>query len=70
MILGSFLDTYFPSSYFITEEFASRPLVWKIGFAYGQLKSMMYKTYMVGWCLMEVGPIASGLSFNGYDDKG
>lgn len=31
---------------------------------------MMYKTYMVGWCLMEVGPIASGLSFNGYDDKG
>lgn len=25
---------------------------------------------MVGWCLMEVGPIASGLGFNGYDEQG
>jgi lysophospholipid acyltransferase len=30
----------------------------------------MYKTYLVGWCLMECGPIASGLSFNGYDEVG
>ena len=31
---------------------------------------MMYVKYMIGWCLMEVGPIASGLGFNGYDEKG
>jgi len=30
----------------------------------------MYKTYLIGWCLMDVGPIASGLSFNGYNENG
>ena len=27
------------------------------------------QTYCVGWCLMECGPIAAGLSFNGYDKE-
>ena len=27
------------------------------------------QTYIVGWCLMECGPIAAGLGFNGYDKK-
>ena len=27
------------------------------------------QTYIVGWCLMECGPIASGLSYNGIDEK-
>ena len=27
------------------------------------------QTYLVGWCLMECGPIASGLSYNGRDEK-
>mmetsp|Transcript_36606 Transcript_36606/g.26677 ORF Transcript_36606/g.26677 Transcript_36606/m.26677 type:complete len:81 (-) Transcript_36606:449-691(-) len=26
-------------------------------------------TYYIGFCLMDVGPIASGLSFNGYDKE-
>lgn len=29
---------------------------------------MKMQTYMVGWFLMECGPIASGLGFNGYDE--
>lgn len=27
-------------------------------------------TYVIGFCFMECGPIASGLSFNGVDSKG
>ena len=27
------------------------------------------QTYLVGFCLMDVGPIASGLAFNGYDKE-
>lgn len=30
----------------------------------------MYRTYMVGWCLMEVGPIASGLAYSKTDEHG
>lgn len=54
----------------LTDEFASHSLIWKIAFSVGLLKNVMYRTYMIGWCLMEVGPIASGLGFNGYDEKG
>jgi len=68
--VGSLFDSYCPTSFYTTDAFASKSLLYKIGFSYGSLKGMMYKTYMVGWCLMEVGPIASGLSFNGYDEKG
>lgn len=27
-------------------------------------------TYIIGFCLMDCGPIASGLAFNGYDSNG
>lgn len=27
-------------------------------------------TYVIGFCFMDCGPIASGLAFNGYDEKG
>ena len=30
---------------------------------------LVIQTYLVGWCLMECGPIAAGLSFNGYDKE-
>ena len=29
----------------------------------------MAQTYLVGFCLMDVGPIACGLAFNGYDKE-
>ena len=70
VVAGSIFDHYFPKDYLLTSEFASLSLFWKILYSYGTLKNMMYKTYMVGWCLMEVGPIASGLSFNGLDEQG
>lgn len=31
---------------------------------------VMMCTYLIGFCFMECGPIASGLSFNGYDSDG
>ena len=30
---------------------------------------LVMQTYIVGWCLMECGPIAAGLGFNGYDKE-
>jgi D-alanyl-lipoteichoic acid acyltransferase DltB (MBOAT superfamily) len=68
--VGSFFDHYFPNSFLLTDEFAAHSLLWKIGYSYGTLKNMMYRTYMIGWCLMEVGPIASGLAYNGNDESG
>jgi lysophospholipid acyltransferase len=68
--VGSFFDNFFPHEFLLTDEFASHSLLWQIGYTFGSLKNMMYRTYMVGWCLMEIGPIASGLSFNGLDENG
>jgi lysophospholipid acyltransferase len=36
---------------------------------YGTLKNEMM-TYLVGFCLMESGPIICGLAFNGTDKDG
>ena len=68
--VGTLFDHFFPNAFMLSDEFASHSLVWKIAYSWGTLKNMMYRTYMVGWCLMEVGSLASGLSFNGLDDKG
>jgi hypothetical protein len=27
-------------------------------------------TYIIGFCLMDAGPIASGIAFDGYDENG
>ena len=38
----------------------------KMAYLYGVTKQMS-QTYLVGFCLMDVGPIACGLAFNGYE---
>jgi hypothetical protein len=68
--VGAVLSFYFPNKFMMTDEFKAHSLLWKILYSLGGLKAMMYRTYVVGWCLMEVGPLASGLSYNGLDDKG
>jgi len=67
---GSFFAYFFPYKYMLTDEFDNHSLLWKIFFTCGNVKSVMYVKYMIGWCLMEVGPIAAGLGFNGYDENG
>ena len=68
--VGAVLNFYFPNQFMMTDEFKAHSLLWKIFYSLGGLKACMYRTYVVGWCLMEVGPLASGLSYNGLDDKG
>ena len=64
-ILAQFVDEKFT----LTEEFANEyNLFQKWLYLYVALKLVM-QTYLVGWTLMECGPIASGLSFNGYDKE-
>ena len=40
----------------------------KILYVYGVTKQVS-QTYLVGFCLMDIGPIACGLAFNGYDKE-
>lgn len=47
-----------------TAAFAQMGPLRKVVQMYGDLKSFM-TVYLTGFCLMEVGPIASGLSYNG-----
>ena len=68
--VGAVLNFYFPNQFMMTDEFKAHSLLWKIFYSLGGLKACMYRTYVVGWCLMEVGPLAAGLSYNGLDDKG
>lgn len=68
--VGAFFAYYFPVKFMLTDEFRDHSIPWKIWYSYGQLKGFMYRTYMVGWCLMEVGPLASGLCYNGNDEHG
>lgn len=53
----------------ITDEFAALSIQSKCVYMFGVF---LYRcaTYCVGFCLMESGPIASGLGFNGYDAQG
>lgn len=70
VIVGTLFDHFFDHNFMLTESFAELPIYKKVLYSWGSLKNMMYLRYMVGWCLMEVGPIASGLSFSGYDENG
>lgn len=45
------------------------PLLRKWVFMIGVLFQMM-STYVIGFCFMECGSLASGFSFNGYDKEG
>jgi lysophospholipid acyltransferase len=70
VFIGIVLGKVLNKDYYVSEEFAAKPLYWKIYLIYFFGRVVMYKTYLVGWCLMDLGPIASGLSFNGYDEEG
>ena len=40
----------------------------KVLYLYGVTKQVS-QTYLCGFCLMDIGPIACGLAFNGYDKE-
>lgn len=66
---GAILGSYVDEKFMLTAEFLNEyTIVQKIFYMYVVIKLTM-QTYLVGWCLMECGPIASGLAFNGYDKE-
>jgi len=66
---GAVLSAFVDENFMLTEEFLmGYSLPHKFFYQYLVLKLVM-QTYLVGWCLMECGPIASGLSYNGRDEK-
>ena len=66
---GLICGIWFDEKVLLTEEYLYEwGLPWKILFMWGHVKNMM-TTYLIGFCLMECGPIAAGLSFNGYDKE-
>lgn len=70
MYIGAvgFMSDYFPFGYVLTAEYAARPYWQKMLILLGTLKHKLF-TYYTAFCLMDSGSYASGLSFNGYDDK-
>lgn len=56
----------FPQSFYFASEFAQRPLVWRLGYAYVAQQAVKFKYYFA-WLLAEGSCIASGLSYNGRD---
>ena len=69
IVFQSVCNSHFKQWYMITDEFAALSIYKKIVYMFGVF---LYRcaTYCVGFCLMESGPIASGLGFNGYDADG
>lgn len=66
---GAILSQYCDEKFMLTEEFlVEYSLPRKLFYQYLVVKLTM-QTYLVGWCLMECGPIAAGLSYNGRDEK-
>ena len=63
-ILG---DTFYPE-HLLTEEYASKHIVYKYLYALCTLKLKIF-TYYTAFCLMHTAAIASGLSFNKYDEN-
>ena len=67
---GAILDQFVDVQFMVTDTFLKEySIPQKLLYQYGCVKLVM-QTYSVGWCLMESGAVAAGLSFNGYDEKG
>lgn len=67
VVSGAILASFVDEKFMLTEDFLNNYSFFeKLFYQFFVLKLAM-QTYLVGWCLMECGPIASGLSFNGYD---
>lgn len=58
------LNKYFDEKYYLTDEFKQTPFLSKLPIMIGTLFQIM-STYVTGFCFMECGTIASGLSYNG-----
>lgn len=65
--VGALLSQLVDEQFLVSEQFLNDYSIFaKICYMYLVLKMIM-STYLVGWCLMEAGPIASGLGYNGLD---
>ena len=66
---GAILAIYIDEMYPTTPKFATDlNMLERLVYLFAVTKKMA-QTYLVGWCLMDVGPIACGLAFNGYDKE-
>ena len=69
VLTGAILASQVDEKFMLTAEFLNEySIAHKLLYQYLVVKLVM-QTYLVGWCLMECGPIATGLSFNGYDEE-
>lgn len=69
VLTGAILSKIVDEKFMLTKEFRiGFSIPEKIFYQYLTVKLTM-QTYLVGWCLMECGPIAAGLSYNGVDKE-
>jgi D-alanyl-lipoteichoic acid acyltransferase DltB (MBOAT superfamily) len=64
-----FWGQYFDEKFYMTKEFEQMPFTTKFGFMIAVIFNIM-SIYVIGFCFMETGIIASGLSYNGTDEHG
>ena len=69
IVASIILNSYWYDKYYLTPEFGALAPIPKV-LTMVALLLLMMSTYLIGFCFMECGPIASGLSFNGYDAEG
>jgi hypothetical protein len=62
--IQSFLNARFQASFMLTEEFAIYPIHVKMVHFLGNMWGRM-ATYVIGFCFMDCGVIASGLAYSG-----
>lgn len=65
----SVLSSMFNQTYFLTDEFKHLSVPFKMYHMMGVFL-LRLTTYVVGFCLMDCGPLASGIAFNGYNERG
>jgi D-alanyl-lipoteichoic acid acyltransferase DltB (MBOAT superfamily) len=68
LIAASIALSSFDDKYYLTQEFKETPFANKLVYMFLCLLRMM-ATYLIGFCFMECGSIASGFSYNGTDEK-
>ena len=66
---GAILAQICDEKFMLTDEFQNEYSIPQKFFYQFLVVKLTMQTYLVGWCLMECGPIASGLSYNGRDEK-
>lgn len=68
VICDMFLAKHFNLEFLLTEEYATWSLPMKYGYALVMLKLKIFK-YYTAFCLIDSATIASGLMYNGIDEK-